>query len=950
MRSTLSSKLLAAASIVAMAPAAWAQGTATETVVVTGSRVISDAANSPTPLVAVTTAQLQATTPTDIPDALNKLPIFAGSSTQRSTGNASANGAGNVLNLRNFGVQRTLVLLDGHRVPASNINGTTDIDSLPQMLMSRVDVVTGGASAVYGSDAVTGVVNFILDKHFNGVKYNINAGIAGLGVGANYQFGVAAGMDLFGGHGHIEMAARHFNQDVVAMMDLPYGPQVWGQTGNGTTTPITATPNVRQASGTSFSGYIVGCGTGCTAINQQFVAPGVIGPFTPGTATATGGIQSGGDAGYGSVTSTLAGLRTDEFFGRFSYDLDNTTTAYLNVNAGQSRNQSQFFNASTLVGPNTFFKSNAFLPAAAQAALSTGSGATFTLGRFYTGAEAPGQRSVGINGVLAMTAGMDGTLLGKYDWDVYYSHGQNRLTVNNINNTDSQKLLAAEDAVLNSSGQVVCWDTTPAAGAAANAAYAGCIPVNPFGPGTLSKSSYQYWTFTTAWHQTNVMDNVGGSISGEIFDLPAGPIKAAVSAEARWLSLTLTSNAAPTQTADCTGLRLCAANTVRYPGNTLTPIPTKSMNVWEFSGELNIPLLKDAPLVKSLDANLAGRYTDYSASGAVQTWKIGLDYHVMDDVRLRATTSIDIRAPTLNDLFGPPTQGPSGITDLHIINPATGQLGYSAVSLVTSGGGNPNLVPEVARTYTAGVVFTPTFIPDLTLSVDWYQIHLSNAIGSVNGNSTIVQNLCEASNGTSAYCSLYIRPLPFSDRSVANVWTNVLSQSLNATVSAVSGIDMEANYRFELGDIFDGAPGSVSLRELISMQPVNESQNIANQPFTYTAQPKTRSTSFINYQVGSWTFGVQNRWISGWKKQSTLATFNFAVPRVNAYDVVDLSITKKIEIGASTANVYLSVENITNGYGPLYPTNSQNPGFAYPVPGGYPTLGRVFTLGVRGEL
>ena len=170
--------LMCAASVVALSSGAQAQGPATETVTVTGSRVISDISLSPTPITAVSAEQLQATTPTNIPDALNKLPVFVGGRTPRSQDNASRNTSGNVLNLRNFGVSRTLILLDGHRVPASNQDGTVDVDTLPQMLMTRVDVVTGGASAMYGSDAVAGVVNFVLDKSFTGFTYMRNAGFS----------------------------------------------------------------------------------------------------------------------------------------------------------------------------------------------------------------------------------------------------------------------------------------------------------------------------------------------------------------------------------------------------------------------------------------------------------------------------------------------------------------------------------------------------------------------------------------------------------------------------------------------------------------------------------------------------------------------------------------------------------------------------------------------------
>jgi len=171
---------------------------ATEAVTVTGSRVISDAANSPTPLTVISTDDLKATTPTSIPDGLNKLPVFQGSQIVGRPGDGSHNFSSSTLNLRNFGAQRTLVLLDGHRLTPSNDDGTVDVDTIPQMLISRVDVVTGGASAVYGSDAVTGVVNFVLNKKFEGVKFDVNSGISTYADAMSYNLGAAAGTSLFG--------------------------------------------------------------------------------------------------------------------------------------------------------------------------------------------------------------------------------------------------------------------------------------------------------------------------------------------------------------------------------------------------------------------------------------------------------------------------------------------------------------------------------------------------------------------------------------------------------------------------------------------------------------------------------------------------------------------------------------------------------------------------------
>src|SRR3954462_6843557 len=189
--------LACGAAVVALPHAAVAQTQAqkvaaaapVESVVVTGSRVVSDAANSPTPLTIVSADDLRATAPASLPDGLNKLPVFQGSQSITRPGDGQQNFASNTLNLRNFGAQRTLVLLDGHRATPSNSDGTGDVDTLPQMLISRVDIVTGGASAVYGSDAVTGVVNFVLDKKFTGFKTDFNSGISTYSDAWSYNIG-----------------------------------------------------------------------------------------------------------------------------------------------------------------------------------------------------------------------------------------------------------------------------------------------------------------------------------------------------------------------------------------------------------------------------------------------------------------------------------------------------------------------------------------------------------------------------------------------------------------------------------------------------------------------------------------------------------------------------------------------------------------------------------------
>ena len=925
----------------APAPADGGAGPITvETVSVTGSRVISDAANSPTPLTVVSTAQLQATTPSNVPDALNKLPVFQGSSQPRSAGNGGTSAGINVLALRNFGAQRTLVLFDGHRVAPANANGTVDVDTLPQMLMSRVDVVTGGASAVYGSDAITGVVNFVLDKHFSGLKFNGNVGVSNFGDGASYKLEVAGGTDLFGGRGHLEGSAEYFHQDGVPQSARPYGPQYWSITGAGTATnPRVFTINARNA--TASDGGIIHCG-GCSLDNMQFIGNGVVGQFLHGQKTGTGSVESGGDGAFAPFGTAITQFRNGTAFGRFSYNLNSDTNFYIQASGSEAYATGTWYPTNMIAGANTasiFRTDNPFLSPELQQQLNPTNtpNKTFQLTKFinqFGRSGSPGTWNV--NRYLTGATGLDGVIWNNFTWDLYYSHSESRQDVTNYRNPNNQRWYAAEDTVKDPvTGNLVCYVSTTAYASR----YPGCVPMNPFGVTSISQQSYDYISSNTQYVMTNIMDDISGSISGEVFTLPAGPIKAALSAEMRWNDYAVKSNASPTDFVDCTGLRICSTATPLWQQNTVASAKA-SNNVWEASAEVNVPLLKDMPLIQSLDANLAGRYTDYSTSGSVQTWKVGLDYHVNDDVRFRGTTSIDIRAPTLNDLFSPTQSSVTSFTDIHT-------NGYGI--LFISSQGNPLLKPEVARTYTGGIVLTPSWLEGVTLSYDYYHIDIKNGIGSLSATNTQIQNLCEDSGGTSQYCQLFQRPLPFSDRSAANYPTAIFSKNLNTAYQGIEGSDIEANYHLNLADVAESWPGAMDFRFLVNIQPVNASQQFTGAAFTFNSYPKGHVTAFINYTLRDLTIGLQDRWISGYNL-ATQPTIIYNPNRIQSQNYIDLNLARRFMMDGGNYTAYFTVQNLLNAAPPLVPNASGSPGLIYPTGPSGDIMGRYFTVGLRGNL
>ncbi len=956
-----------------------------EFIVVTGSRVIADAAISPMPVTAISTRQLRDTAPANLADGLNKLPIFQGSQTIGRPGDGSYNFSSNTLNLRNFGANRTLVLLDGRRAASSNADGTVNIDTLPQMLISRVDVATGGASAVYGSDAVTGVVNFVLDRKFIGLKADVNGGLSTYGDAATTNIGLAAGTALLGGRGHFEASLEYRRRDPVNQSARPYGPPSTYRAlvGTGTAANPYATIADGRRPNSSFGGVVQGCVPACPlARGTQFAENGVLRAFDPGIpgavdaqgqATAgTSNLNSGGDGAYNPYGTLFNGYHQSTLFGRFSYDLVDNITWYLQGQGSEAYSFGWYFPQKIQPGAgqaDLFYKNNPFLTPTVQAQLGndgtnplqnpTATPAvqpsnTFQLGKFLVGNGQTGMNATGsINRVLSVQTGLDGTVgNGRFNWSLFFTHAENRLAVDLVNNQNLQRMYAAQDAVRTPSGTIACYAATQAATAAR---YADCVPIDPFGPTAPSRAALDYIFQTTAFHQTNILNDMGGSVSGRILDSWAGPVTAALSAEVRFNSYDITSNVPSSTMVDCTGLRLCNAGLPLYSQSVLQPVHA-DQHVWEVALETEVPLMKNVPLIQAFDINLAGRHTDYSVSGSVQTWKIGFNWNVVDPLRLRGTASIDIRAPTLDDLFRPATILENVFTDLHVDLPAPNPPGshYAGTASFISLG-NPRLQPEVSRTYTMGVVWTPDSVPGLTVSLDYYRIHMANAIGQI-APSTTIQSICEESGGTSIYCANYDRPLPFSDRSIANFATKLYTFNLNTASIQTEGWDFESNYAWRMADLVEDWQGAGTARILATYQPViQKSLLFPGAPWTRAPNSSTRVSAFLTYSLNGWTVGVQDTWVSGFSQVGgpvTPAINNWVRPHVNSWNQMDVNITRNFRLQGYGLTGYVVVQNLFNAQ-PAYIPNGTI-GQWYPTyTSGYSTqsaMGRTITAGIRADL
>lgn len=906
-------------------------------ITVTGSRVITNNSNSPTPIMAVSTDQLEAAQPGPLANSVNLLPVFSGSRGLSSnpgigaTGVQGGNGVADVLNLRNLGAYRTLVLFDGQRIPPTLFNSVVDVDMVPQELIQRVEVVTGGVSAVYGSDAISGVVNFITNKDFNGVKAHAEYGISQHSDDKQPDFGVAAGTTLFGGRGHIEGSYEYRDDQGIPYRSDRSWDDLYSIEGAGTAAnPYHLASNVHLA-GYPFGGLI----TSGLLKGQAFGADGVLSAFQNGAATGSSCCQIGGEGGYEDA-SMKASLRSQQLYGRMDYDFTDNLHGHL-VAAANLKSNEEYGSYDQLANV-TLSADNAFLPAAYQQQLAAAGQSTFKLSELMS--DAPRPEGIIASDQYYLNAGLEGDL-GTYHWAASYNHGLTKMDTTAVGDLNQQNLAAALDAVVNpSNGQTVC-----AASLTNPSAYGSCTPLNLFGPTAASRAAINYVLGDVDFLSYTRMDDADGQITGAPFSTWAGPVNMAVSAEWRRMSYNADSDGQPTEYADCTGLTYnCTANSTTVWQQTFPSSGTVSQTVAEGAVEFDAPLIKDLPLIKEFNINGAARYTHYNTSGDYVTWKLGADWHLTDRFRFRATESRDIRAPTLYDLFQPASVVPGTFSDtLTGLTPYVPSINY----------GNPDLKAEIGKTTTAGFVWRPEWLSGSSVSLDGYHITVDDAIVTIQGFNPAFQQACYASGGTSFYCSLQSRPDGFTDTSATNAVTAFYIEPENVAQLETYGADLEADYTHEL------LSRPFAVRLVASYQP----HIIYRQPNTptidqgdaawgqngLTAAPSVQVTAFVAYEVtDNLTTNVTEQWRNA-MRESGVASQVWTDNRVPSFGTTDLTLTYDLEkvLGVGDSQVFLSIDNLFNSYPPptAYYGSSTSAGYYYEFADN--PVGRYFTVGFK---
>jgi outer membrane receptor protein involved in Fe transport len=923
------------------------QSTDVEQVVVTGTH-ISGGFSAPTPVTAVTADALAEVSPSNIPDALNKLPEFRNSSSNSTspTWNSNALTQGNYLNLRNLGTQRSLILVDGLRMPDTQPTGGVDVNTIPQALIQHVDVVTGGASAVYGSQAVVGVVNFVLDKNFNGAKFTAQTGLSAYGDDPSQKFTAVYGTGFDGGKGHIEFSLDHYYIAGIHNINRrPNGDKGYDYVGSATaTSPDQVYPDVRFT-------YADAGGTITTAGAlhwYQFNPDGTVHPenLGPGPTTNPNNYcyQCSGGRWYNNWLTSK--LRNDQIFVRGSYDLG-FATAHAQIFTSEAADVLGIQYDGRLGGTTniTIFNDNPYLNPSVLSVMTANKLTSFSMGKLSE--EAPEYMDHAITRSGDFNFGLDGNL-GDWHWTADYIYG-NAFSASHDNEFNNQRFYAAVDAVRNpANGQIVCGVTlrNPSL-------LPGCIPLNVMGYGNESPAAINWIMGETYFSVKNTENIAAANISGPLFDLPAGPMSVATGLEYRNQAMKEISNTDPAQASkvDYTGIRGVPAN-VQISDFTAIGTAKGSESVVEAYGEFNFPLLKDVPLAQYLELSGAGRMTDYSTSGTVYTWKIGVNYNITNDLRMRGTVSRDIAAPTLYNLFAG-TQITQGVpADTH-----TGAQGQ----LTSISQGNPNLKPERGTMIVGGVVLQPEWLPGFSASVDFYNLRINGSIANLNFAN--LNLLCDQSGGTAAACANIIRPFPWSDHTAANYPTLVLTTYINQGSQVQSGVDLELGYQFDADSLISGMDGNFNLHAFVSQVLLDKSQLAPGLAYTqnnyYGSSVPLEMFLQQSYQTGAWTFGINERFLANTHKgNSTNRVYNnyafepaiwYFGGNIN-YKLDDAGFMDWLGGKEVGKEIFFNAVNMFNRAPPVVP-DCCNAGEQYPTDyHKYDVVGGYYTIGIRLKL
>ena len=918
-----------------------------EEVHVTGSRIQVSGMTTPTPVTSLSVDDLHVMAPTTLAAAITQLPQFTNSAVPEGAPSAGWSGASgaSILNLRGVGQNRTLVLLDGRRVVASTRKGTLDVNLLPDSLVKSVDVVTGGASAAYGSDAVSGVVNFILDNKFEGLKSDIQGGVTELGDNKNYSVSLAGGTAI-GERMHLIGSVDYYSADPIKDATR----RDWQESQGIITLPNTRPPgtparitrsNLRSTQFTE-GGLITAVQGGASSTLQytQFLPGGVNAPFARGTDFTTTA-QSGGDgqdlAWYNYFTPDTS---RGSAFAHLTFDLTEQASVFLQglYGVGDTAYLSPPSGGQFQTWSPTIYWNNAYLPADVAAKMPVGS--SFTLGRAgdldYGTSKAIEQQNI----LKSITTGLKMDI-GEWKLDGYYQYGRTDSNINVDGAIRLDRIYQAIDAVKDTSGKVVCRSTLTTPGN-------GCVPLNLFGVGSPSQGAIDWITQDVSQKQIVEENVVDVALSGSPFNDWAGPVTMAVGAAWREESFTQAVYPVELHALDMPTKDQATALGYRglpdvYAGNVNifergpSAAPSGGYKVKEAFTEVQFPLLSEKPFARSLDLNTAVRYADYEGSGGMWAWKAGVDWSLNSDLRFRLTRSRDVRAGTLSERFDT-SRGPGNVVD-----PQSGSSVQYAVSVIADG--NPNVDPEKADTLTFGVVYQPSWLEGFAASIDAFDVKIADAIGQLGAQAIVDQ--CRL--GATQLCS-------YIERGANGKIALITNTFINTAQARAKGTDFEFSYSRPVS--WFAGEGRIRTRLLASYVKELSTTNVgaakvdrAGQTGLTSVQgnaPDWQGSVYLTYEQGPLSATLQERYINSGTYDATFVQgVDIDDNTVASFAMTNLEVSYRGDLTSKgTWQTYLNVTNLFDKAPPLVAAWGFT-GSTQTNTGLFDIYGRRYNLGAR---
>ncbi len=922
-----------------------------EEVVVTGSRIARPDVTANVPIAVIGEDAIARSGVANIQDLINDLPQLGIAST-RSNSNFSASGNGiSTLSLRNLGPNRTLTLVNGRRVVAGTAGSSAvDVNNIAPDLIKRIEIITGGASAVYGSGAIAGVVNFILKDEFEGLQLNFQTGLSEYG-DARHHVGSITGGTSWGNddRGHALFSFNYEKDEGLRSRDRWISAEDRFLATRGPAAYSSFAPqgrfDLRTAAGTS-------AGIFTFDLNNNVV--------------------SGFPVGFGYNRNNDSGLSVplERYLANFNlgYEISDRIDAFVETTYAktQSRNWWSPYSIDSFQAYRNLTDgipiTNAFIPASIQAQIAAAnsdanpSNDIVALTFRSRAVDIYSRENTGDRETWRIAAGFEGSFGSGWSWDASYVYGKldDVTFADDINYLNFQRAL---DAIVDpGSGNIIC--------RSADARADGCVPINMFGYGNIDPAAAAYVTRDSErWnHVINEQHVVAANVSGSVGGLAAGDISLAFGAEYRYES-------GSSDWDERTNLGLNSSSQ--------QPDISGSYDVLEFYAEADVPLLAQQPWAHYLGLTGAIRFSDYSTVGQVLAWNAGIEYAPVKDLRFRSVYASANRAPTISELFAP--QGFANISGL--TDPCNGVTATStreldnacraipsiAQAIATFGaltyeipfdyntiggysGGNVNLNEETADTLTIGAVYTPSSLKGFSVSVDYFKIDIADAIGVIPPQLSITQCL---RTGDPAFCNNVRRYSSGKLDEIDTLLSNIASIE-------TSGIDLNVRYATGLGLLDDDwIDVSLLYTYLISLEQVSypgaDVDDNVGELFAagrLGSGYEHKATLNVAYSFDAWTFNWRLNYQG--EIQSTLdAVYTGADADIlNDWNHVPAYIYNDVQLrwaGGPDRNVeiYFGIDNLFDEDPPIIPS-----GFAATVSGtetaagNYDVVGRRYYLGV----